>query len=485
MIRRLAAACSLVLLAATGLHAQEVPLSRLLPDLLARAVVTPSSRNVPAGGAGIPHEAHFLPALAQQSAAYELNRSIVTYLATFPIGSSSGGFTYEADTATGIPRRSSGNFGPSFAERALTVGKGQFTAGFNFQAVSYDRFEGLELEDADAGGPAFYLEHNDCCILQLPDGTPGPGNTPKDPPFEGDILRMVLGLDLKSTTAAFFASYGLTDSLDVGVAVPFVKVEAEARILGTLQRISGANPLIHTFAANQDVSQVEFTSSGSASGLGDVVFRAKYNFLRQPGGGLALGADLRLPTGDKDDLLGTGATQTKLYLIYSGDFGRVSPHLNVGYTFSSGELASGVGFETPGDGFGETVFRGQGPPTAADLSVPDEINYTGGLTFVVSPRVTLSVDAIGRTVRDANRFGVTSRTFQFRTTLGGSVQTATRDDVVGITGTGENLNTMLGVAGIKVNLTRTLLLTGNVLFPINDAGLRAKVAPVLGLDYAF
>jgi hypothetical protein len=55
---------------------------------------------------------------------------------------------------------------------------------------------------------------------------------------------------------------------------------------------------------------------------------------------------------------------------------------------------------------------------------------------------------------------------------------------VGITGTG-NLNTLLGVAGIKVNLTRTLLLTGNVLFPLNDSGLRAKVAPVVGLDYAF
>jgi Putative MetA-pathway of phenol degradation len=475
--------CLGVLSITSAVQAQDTPLSRLLPDLLARAVVTPSSRNVTTGGPGIPHEAHFLPALAQTSAAYDLNRSIVTYLATFPIGSSSGGFTYEADPGTGIPKRSSGNFGPSFAERALTVGKGQFSAGFNFQTVRYDRFEGLELEDANASSPGFYLEHNDCCIQQLPDGTPGPGNTPKDPAFEGDLLRMALGLKLKSSTAAFFANYGLTDRLDVGVAVPLVKVELDATIFANLQRLSGTNPLIHTFVANQDVSQATFTSSGSASGIGDVVIRTKYNFLHQPGGGLAAGLDLRLPTGDKEDLLGTGATQTKLYLIYSGDFGRVSPHFNGGYTFSSGDLASGVGFEVPTGGFGQTVFARESVPPS-DLSVPDEINYAGGLSVSASPRVTVNVDVIGRMVRDANRFGVVSRTFQFRTSNGGPVQSAQRSDVIGITGKG-NLTALLGVAGVKVNLTRTFLLTGNVLFPLNDAGLRAKVAPVLGIDYAF
>ena len=483
MIRRCGLALSAVLLMTSGLEAQDAPLSRLLPDLLSRAVVTPSSRNVPAGGPGVPHEAHFLPALAQSSAAYDLNRGIVTYLATFPIGSSSGGFTYEADPGTGIPKRSSSNFGPSFAERALTVGKHQFTAGFNFQSVRYDRFEGLDLENANGSGAAFYLEHNDCCIQQLPDGTPGPGNTPKDPAFEGDLLRMALGLKLKSNTSAFFASYGLTDRLDVGVAVPFVEVQIDANIFANLQRLSGTNPLIHTFAANQDVSSANFSASGSASGLGDVVIRSKYNFLHQPGGGFAAGLDVRLPTGDKDELLGTGATQTKLYLIYSGDFGRVSPHLNVGYTLSNGNLAGGVGFEAPQGGFGQTVFARQSVP-ATNLAVPDEINYTGGFSVTLSPRVTLSVDAIGRSVRDANRFGVVTRTFQFRTVNGGAVQSAERNDSVGITGTG-SLNALLGVAGLKINLTRTLLLTGNVLFPLNDAGLRAKVAPVVGVDYAF
>jgi hypothetical protein len=473
-----------LLASAPSAHAQQAPLSRLLPDLLTRAIVTPSSRSVPTGQPGIPHEAHFLPALAQQSAAYELNKSIVTYLATFPIGSSSGGFTYESDPATGIPKRSSGNFGPAFAERALTVGKRQFSAGINFQRVDYDRFEGIDLEIGDASGPAFYLEHSDCCLQQLPDGTPGPGNTPKDPAFEGDLLRMALGLRLRSSTAVVFASYGLTDRLDVGVALPFVRVEIDADVFAGLDRLSRTNPFIHTFVANQDVATTRLVQSGSASGLGDVVLRTKLNLVASPGGGLALGADLRLPTGDGEELLGTGATQVKPYLIYSGDYGRVSPHVNLGYTFSSGELASGVGFELPDDSFAETVFRGRAAPPPTNLSVPDEINYAAGLSVALTPRATLSLDAIGRTIRDANRFGVVGRSFSFRTANAGPVQTAQFDDAIGISGNG-NLSILLGVAGVKLNVARTLLLTANVLFPLNDSGLRAKVTPVVGLDYAF
>ena len=55
---------------------------------------------------------------------------------------------------------------------------------------------------------------------------------------------------------------------------------------------------------------------------------------------LAAGLDLRLPTGDKDELLGTGATRAEMTFIYSGDYGRVSPHVNVGYTLSSGESSA-------------------------------------------------------------------------------------------------------------------------------------------------
>lgn len=42
-----------------------------------------------------------------------------------------------------------------------------------------------------------------------------------------------------------------------------------------------------------------------------------------------------------------------------------------------------------------------------------------------------------------------------------------------------------GAVGAKLNLTRTLLLTGNVIFRLNDAGLTAPIAPLIGISWAF
>ena len=77
---------------------------------------------------------------------------------------------------------------------------------------------------------------------------------------------------------------------------------------------------------------------GEESGLGDVVLRGKYNFHK----GFAGAFDIRLPTGDEEELLGSGATQIKLLLIARGKkydvfYGGLHPHLNIGYTYSTGD----------------------------------------------------------------------------------------------------------------------------------------------------
>ena len=490
----------MVLLAPAAAAAQsgEGSLAQLLPRLLSESVTMPSTAP---GVAGNPHEAHFLPDVAQLVAPYALNGAVVTQLSTFPIGTSSGGFTYVTDEKTGVPTRSSNNFGPAFAERALTVGKGRFTAGFNYQRVEYDRFEGHGVDD---GTIAFHLRHNECCPGQGADGTPRvlPPVPTEDanPAFEGDLVTARLSLRAKTQTGAFFASFGITDRLDIGVAVPIVRVELDATMVSTIDRISTAtNPAIHAFATqgsggNPDERTV--TERGEASGLGDITLRAKLSALRRSGGGLALGVDVRLPTGDKDDLLGTGATQVRPYLIYSQDFGAFSPHVNLGYTFSSGSLSSDLGGFALGDEAVDptlptaqdpynTVFKGTPPPPAfTDLDVPDEINYTVGFILSAHPRLTLAFDAIGRTLLDVNRFGIVTQSFSFRTANGGPVQMATRQ-ALDVTDTKGDLNLLLGVAGLKFNLTGTLLLSAHVLFPLSDDGLRPEVTPVIGLDYAF
>ena len=72
---------------------------------------------------------------------------------------------------------------------------------------------------------------------------------------------------------------------------------------------------IHSFNG-QDSLAVSKTLS--ATGLGDMLLRAKYNFVKSDANAIAASIDVRLPTGDKDNLLGSGATQTKLMFLASG-----------------------------------------------------------------------------------------------------------------------------------------------------------------------
>src|SRR5262245_39264669 len=56
---------------------------------------------------------------------------------TFPIGSSAGGFTWVFDSDLRVPVRRSRSFGPMFAERPFTTGKGKLNAGVTFQHATF------------------------------------------------------------------------------------------------------------------------------------------------------------------------------------------------------------------------------------------------------------------------------------------------------------------------------------------------------------
>ena len=88
-----------------------------------------------------------------------------------------------------------------------------------------------------------------------------------------------------------------------------------------------------------------------------------------------------------------------------------------------------------------------------------------------------------RVIRNVTRFDISNSTFQFRTADTGPILTDSRP-TFNLDGT-RNLNLLLGAVGAKFNVATNLLLTANVLFPLSDSGLKPKVTPVIGLDYAF
>lgn len=478
----------------TGGYAQSSgTLADVLLGLLGRSVGMPSPATLADGTPlpGNPHDAHFLPALGQTSAGFALNQSIATQLNTFPIGRSSGGFTYERNPTTGALERSSGNFGPSFAERALTTGKaGKVSLGFTYQRVAYDRFEGIGLDSGDVN---FILQHNDCC---------GGASTPLNPGFEGDLVALTANLSISTNTFALFADVGITDRWDAGFILPVVRTRLDARVDARVERLATSNPrfeIVHRFdtsvpGVSPDGSAFSFSDGGTRTGLGDIVLRTKYRAIEAPGGGLAVGLDVRLPSGHSDDLLGTGATQWRPSLIYSGEYGRVSPHVNVAYVASSGgprnpldRIKSQLPFSDDRCGTQANCGTLTQQQITRLLEVPDEIAYTAGLVINVQPKLSVGADLIGRTFRDVSRFSSQEQSFSFRPQGAPAttpLQTVTRNTVDLRPGS-DRLTQLVGNVGLKYNFADRWLLNANVLFPITDQGLRIKVTPVIGFDYAF
>jgi len=118
------------------LHAQGTPLSQILPVLLGNTITLQPSNLADQPN----HVAHFQPGFDQLQVPARVNESVLTLLSSYPIGTPGGGFTYVFDPALGSLSRSSDTFGPSFAERALTTGRGKVSVGFGYQRATYDTF---------------------------------------------------------------------------------------------------------------------------------------------------------------------------------------------------------------------------------------------------------------------------------------------------------------------------------------------------------
>jgi hypothetical protein len=468
-------AAVLLLPAAAGAQQNGIPLAEVLPQLLGNTIVLlptdlPDQPN---------HQAHFKPGPSQIEVPRQFNRSLLTLLSTSPVASPSGGFTYTFDPALGTFRRTSESFGPTFAERALTIGKGRVSVGFGYQHATFDTFEGLNLRqrnrDSDeVRGVSFYVQHVECCssgggAASQPDGRR------TSPAFEGDLVRADLALNLTTDSSVFAVTYGVHDRLDIGVVVPFLHVKMDASVVATIERLStAAQPELHSFP---DGDSATFVAGGSASGLGDIVLRTKWRAVPAAGGGLALAADVRVPTGDESNLLGTGGVQTRIYAVGSLTRGAFSPHVNAGYTFST------VG-------------------ALPDTRLRDEINVAAGFDWALSPRATLAVDWIGRSLQDAGRLRLADKTFTY--VIGGTgsgggggaggggggggrppveqTLTTTRTELQFENG---NLNLSFGSVAFRFSPWRSVLVTAGLLVPLTEAGLRDRVTPIIGIDYGF
>jgi hypothetical protein len=328
---------------------------------------------------------------------------LVDELGTFPVESSAGGFTYRLNPALGANVRSSNSFGPFFIERSLTTGRSQASFAVTAQSESYDRIDGQPLGDGTLVAIASTLR-----------GAAAP--------FDIETLS----LHLRTDRMTFSGTYGLTDRLDIGAAIPFVRVALSGERVDTYRgtRYSAA------------------AASAAASGIGDLIIRGKFNVIRQDSSGVALGVESRLATGAAENLLGAGRTTIKPLAIASLERDRLAVNGNVG--FAVGGIA-------------------------------DELDYGGAVTIAGTPRLTIVGEVVGRRIAS---FGRLTTTIEPNPTLV-DVDTIR---LTTITETTDRIDTSMG---FKWNVGGTCLLAFNLRRSVTTAGLNAGWVPTLTFDYSF
>jgi hypothetical protein len=362
------------------------------------------------------HEAHYR--VDSRGELTNINDALTGQLATFPLPSPASGFTFKLDPATGVFERSTQSFGPLFADRAETIGKGRFSFGFTYQRFTFDELDGVDLRNGDL---TLTFRHEPTAQSL---GFPAPFF------FEADTVTAKIFADIESDLFVFTASYGILDNLDVAIAIPIVRTKIAVTGMAAINHIAtAAAPDIHRFPNGTDFLTVK--ASDEDTGIGDIVLRGKYNFYRSEVVSLAAALDLRLPTGDADNLRGLDTVRVSPFFIASGHVFGFSPHVNLGFDI--------------GD----------------DSKIENEFFYRIGFDWSIVRPVTFAFDLLGRYIIDNQR------------------------PKAGSPGETSDSNIISGAFGVKVNPWRNLLVMFNLLVPFNDTGLRDDVTPLIGLEWTF
>jgi hypothetical protein len=241
-------------------------------------------------------------------------------------------------------------------------------------------------------------------------------------------------------------TYGLSDRVDLGLAVPIVRTSLQGR--STAQIFPFGSTAVHFFSGTESSPGLRASTAtfGSATGLGDIALRLKGNVLSSARVGLAIMGDARLPTGSEDDLLGTGQLALRAHAIASAQFGAFAPHLNLGYLMRTGAgradaLLAVAGFDQPLSSWATIALDllSEWQVGSSDLQLPGPIRFV--LPF---PRTVLPTNISNRKDHRIN-----------------------------------------GSVGFKFQTRNGPMLVTSGFFPLKAGGLQPYVAWNLGLEFNF
>lgn len=359
-------------------------------------------------------------------------------VASTPVGSAAGGATFSFQGGT--PVKTPLSSGPIVGEIGRTLGRGRIVVGANQSAFRFNTLRGVPLDNL-----RFNLTHGSACNVT---GASCAGSGA--PASASDIVELRVGLDFDLAVTSLFLMYGLRDRVDVGVVIPVV----HASLDGTSQvqvlpfsAVGGGR--VATFLAGTPENPVLATSQstrGSATGIGDIGARAKVNLMDDGRSQIALLGDVRLPTGDEENLLGAGELSARALGIASTRIGDFVPFANLGYRYWAGGVANDALLATVG--FDQLL----GPRTSFAASLISEFQVGESVHRLPDP-VTV-VGEFARVVRPAELPDI-------------------RDDAVSV------------ALGFKFATRSGLTAVVNGMVPVQRGGPRPDLGLTAGVEYAF
>ena len=340
---------------------------------------------------------------ASENARDTITRALIVNLVSVPIASSSSGFLYRLNPELGTVERVTQTFGSFFIERALTAGHGRGSFGVSAWTSNFDQLDGASLEDGT--------------LLTI-------ANRFRDEPAPFDTET--LALHVRSSTMTAYASVGISDRFEIGGVVPFVRLTLDGERINVYRG--------ETF--------LQASGSATASGLGDVAIRAKYTLVSGRHAGAAIAGEVRLPTGDADNLLGAGSRTFRLIGIGAYEQGPLM-------------LAGNAG-----------LLRG---------GVSDEYTFGGAAAVAVHPRLSLTGEALTRYLVELRPIELSARPHP---TISGI-------ETVRLIGGDPGRLVAGAVTGLKWNPAGKVVIGASVRWFLTSAGLTSPVTPSVSLEYAF
>jgi len=161
-------------------------------------------------------------------------------------------------------------------------------------------------------------------------------------------------LDGQSTRISLDARYGIAKNFEVGLMIPYIFeaggftdgfIDWYHNTFGFTEGGRDQAPKDRLLYQYQKDQQVRLNVDQSSNGIGDIQFTGGYQLYRnpdKPSRAVSLRASLKLPTGDSDNLHGSGSTDFSLWMTAGDDY-----KISVGHVSLYG--SAGVMGMTEGD----------------------------------------------------------------------------------------------------------------------------------------